>query len=104
MKSTNELLQLVKKLRLHHTYQNIENMIFTAQEENPTYIEFLEHILAEEIASRIQKDYEKRLKSAKLPPQHDLDDFDYNFSPELSRTQMQELRELGWVYNRYKLI
>ncbi|MEG1668458.1 IS21-like element helper ATPase IstB [Chryseobacterium sp.] len=104
MKSTNELSQLARKLRLHNTYLNIENMVFRAQEEKPTYIEFLEQVLRAEVNSRKQKDYEKRLKSAKLPLQHDLDEFDYNFSPGISRTQMQELRELVWVDNRYNLI
>ena len=94
MKSTNELSQLAKKLRLHNTFLNIENMVFKAQEERPTYLEFLKSVLTEEVESRRQKDYEKRLKSAKLPPQHDLDDFDFNFSPGISRTQMDELREL----------
>ncbi len=104
MKSTNELSQLAKKLRLHNTFLNIENMVFKAQEERPTYLEFLKSVLTEEVESRRQKDYEKRLKSAKLPPQHDLDDFDFNFSPGISRTQMEELRELVWVDNRYNLI
>ncbi|MEG1905664.1 MAG: IS21-like element helper ATPase IstB [Bacteroidales bacterium] len=104
MKSTNELSQLARKLRLHNTYLNIENMVFRAKEEKPTYIEFLEQVLRAEVNSRKQKDYEKRLKSAKLPLQHDLDEFDYNFSPGISRTQMQELRELVWVDNRYNLI
>lgn len=104
MKSTNELSQLAKKLRLHNTFLNIENMVFKAQEERPTYLEFLKSVLTEEVESRRQKDYEKRLKSAKLPLQHDLDDFDFNFSPGISRTQMEELRELVWVDNRYNLI
>lgn len=104
MKSTNELSQLARKLRLHNTYLNIENMVFRAQEEKPTYIEFLEQVLRAELNPRKQKDSEKRLKSAKLPLQHDLDEFDYNFSPGISRTQMQELRELVWVDNRYNLI
>lgn len=104
MKSTNELSQLAKKLRLHNTFLNIENMVFKAQEERPTYLEFLKSVLTEEVESRRQKDYEKRLKSAKLPLQHDLDDFDFNFSPGISRTQMEELRELVWMDNRYNLI
>ena len=104
MKSTNELSQLAKKLRLHNTFLNIENMVFKAQEERPTYIEFLKSVLTEEVESRRQKDYEKRLKPAKLPLQHDLDDFDFNFSPGISRTQMEELRELVWMDNRYNLI
>lgn len=104
MKSTNELAQLAKKLRLHNTFLNVEKMVFKAMEEKPTYIEFLKHVLEEEVNSRKQKDYQKRLKSAKLPLQHDLDHFDYNFSPGISRTQMQELRELVWIDNRYNLI
>lgn len=104
MKSTNELSQLAKKLRLHNTYLHIESLIFKAQEDKPTYIEFLREVLESEVNSRKQKDYEKRLKSARLPLQHDLDDFDYKYSCGISRTHMQQLRELLWVDNKYNLI
>ncbi len=104
MKSTTELSLKAKKLRLHNTFLNIEQMIFKAQEDQPTYIEFLEAVFEAEITARKEKDYEKRLKSAKLPLQHDLDEFDYNFSCGVSRTHMEQLRELVWVDNRYNLI
>jgi len=104
MKSTNELFQLAKILRLHNTSINIEHIIFKAQENKPTYLEFLQEVLGTEVNSRKQKEYEKRLKSAKLPLQHDLDVFDYNFSCGISRTSMQQLRELVWVDNKYNLI
>ncbi|MGL4326662.1 MAG: ATP-binding protein, partial [Tannerellaceae bacterium] len=95
---------MAQKLRLHYTQLNVENMIFKAQENQPTYIEFLSEVLEAEVNSRKQKDYERRLKSAKLPLQHDLDDFDYNFSCGISRTHMDQLRELVWIDNKYNLI
>jgi len=104
MKSTDKLSGLVKKLRLNHTYVNIENLIFKAQEDKPSYIEFLTEVFEKEIIARKEKEYYRRLKSAKLPLQHDLDDFNYNFSCGMSRTHMDQLRELTWMEQQYNLV
>ena len=104
MRTTTELTQLAKQLRLPNTAAQIEQMVFKAQQDKPSYIEFLQEVFSVELNVRKQKEYENRLKAAKLPPAHDLDHFDYNFSPGISRTHMQQLRELLWVDNRYNLI
>lgn len=97
MKSKDKLSGLVKTLRLNHISVNIENLIFKAQEDKPSYIEFLTEVFEKEIIARKEKEYYRRFKSAKLPLQHDLDDFNYNFSCGMPRTHMDQLRELTWM-------
>ena len=82
------LISLSRKLRLSHTYMNIDNIIFKAQGDKPTYVDFLLSVLNEDVKYRDLLAYERRQKSARLPQQHDLDDFDFKFSCGISKIQM----------------
>lgn len=92
------------KLRLSNIGPKLEQTLHLAQQNKPTYSEFLLDILQKEIDTRREKDFSRRLKAAKLPPRHDLSLFDDNFSSGLSRHSLDELRELNWLAQAYNLI
>ena len=52
----------------------------------------------------MEKDFARRLRSANLPPRHDLDLFDPNYSCGLPKPRLSELRELNWLAQAYNLI
>lgn len=74
------------------------------RKDKPTYLEFLEQTLKTEADARKYNGYITRLKSAKLPQRHDLDEYDYGFSSGISERQLRELRELTWLQQAYNII
>ena len=68
-----------KRLRLYNIANRMDSILHHAQEEKPTYPEFLSLVLGTEVEMKERKDYERRLVAARLPRKHDLDEYDYNF-------------------------
>ena len=81
-------------MRLYNIANRMDSILHHAQEEKPTYPEFLSLVLGTEVEMKERKDYERRLVAARLPRKHDLDEYDYNFYEGIDRRQMKELREL----------
>lgn len=100
-----ELLKgYAKELRLYNLMSNLDNMVHGAQENKPTYLEFITEVLAKEVECRRKRDFDRRLSSAHLPARHDLEEFDYNFSSGINKQHMKELREFVWLEQSYNVI
>lgn len=104
MKQSDQIKSYADRLRLHNLKNGVEDIIFKAQEDKPSYLEFLTRVLEREVQIREQRDYERRIKAARLPTQHDLDNFDFNYSQGLNVNKMKELRELLWIEQSYNVI
>lgn len=98
------LTRIVSPPLLYNIANRMDSILHHAQEEKPTYPEFLSLVLGTEVEMKERKDYERRLVAARLPRKHDLDEYDYNFYEGIDRRQMKELRELVWLREAYNLI
>jgi DNA replication protein DnaC len=104
MENKNIIRDYAKRLRLHHLGNRMDEMILRAQQDKPSYLEFLRDILEQEVRSREERDFTRRLSQAHLPARHDLDLFDFNFNSGINRMQMKQLRELTWLEQSYNVI
>ena len=93
-----------KRLRLSGLTLNAQDILLKAQQESPSYDDFLGHILEMEIKGREEKQRLLRLKAARLPLAHNLDQYDHSISNGLSVTQLNQLRELHWIDDSYNLM
>ena len=93
-----------KALRLSHLRNGCAEIIHKAQIEKPSYMDFIMAILKDEVAVRQQNDLLRRMKQAKLPRNCDLDNFDFNHSAGITKSQLHQLRELVWLDQMYNLI
>jgi DNA replication protein DnaC len=93
-----------KRLRLSGLTLNVQDILLKAQQESPSYDDFLSHILEMEIKGREERQKLLRLKAAKLPLVHNLDLYDRSISNGLSTTQLNQLRELHWIDESYNLM
>lgn len=104
----NNTIQTIKayatRLKLCNTGSRLEQLLHLAHQDKPGYSEFLLDILQKEVDAKREKDFARRLKSANLPPRHDLELFDANFSTGLTKPRLDELRELNWLAQAYNLI
>ena len=94
MKGNEQLKEYGKRLRLYHLCNHMDELLHVAQQDKPTYHEFLMGLLEREITCREKKDYERRLSAARLPQRHDLDLYDFNFAEGITQYQLKELRQL----------
>ena len=93
-----------KALRLYNLSKSVGRILMEAQQEKPSYSEFLKGILTMELEGREKRDFERRLSAACLPARHDLEQFDFNYSCGITKSQMKELRSLSWIEQTYNII
>lgn len=92
------------RLRLSSIGGNIQSLLQEAEHNNPSYDEFIHSIFSFEIKEREAKQQVMRMKLARLPIQHNLDNYDHNFSSGISPTQLNQLRELNWLDQSYNIM
>lgn len=101
---TDKVREYADSLRLTHLRKNADNIIHRAQIDKPSYLDYITGILEEEVKQRQKTDYERRLKMAGLPSNHDLDYYDFNFSNGVSKAELNQLRELVWLEQNFNVI
>jgi DNA replication protein DnaC len=92
------------RLRLPGIGTNITKLLQEAEQNSPSYDEFIYNLFAEEVKGREAKQLMMKLKLAKLPVNHDLDNYDFTFTSGLSPTQLNQLRELNWLDQCYNIM
>ena len=102
--TTEDIKMYARLLRLSNLSAKCADYIHTAQIDQPTYQEFILHILRTEVEERQKKDLIRRMRSAKLPKGCDLDKFDFNHSAGITKMQLKQLRELVWLDQMYNII
>lgn len=103
-----QFIPLIKRqatrLRLSGIGGNITRLLDEAEQNSPSYDEFIYNLFTEEIKGREARLLTVKLKLAKLPLSHDLDNYDHRFNAGLSATQMNQLRELNWLDQCYNIM
>jgi DNA replication protein DnaC len=79
------------KLRLGHVAVRLDAMLSDAARVEPTYLDFLDGLLREEVDSKQQKRVAMGIQIAHFPSQKTLADFDYSFQPAVDKRLVAEL-------------
>lgn len=92
------------RLKLSYIRQRLNTIIIKAQENQPTYMDFLAEVLQMESSLREEHTRQVRIKMSRIPSKHDLDEYDFNFVSGISERELRELRELLWLEQAYNII
>jgi len=92
------------RLRLSGISSNIADLLLDAQNDSPSYDEFVFKLFSYEVKEREVKQQQLRMKLAKLPVNHDLEQYDHSFASGLNPTQLNQLRELNWLDQCYNIM
>lgn len=92
------------RLRLSGIGSNITNLLLEAQNDAPSYDEFVFKLFSHEVKEREAKQQLLRMKLARLPVNHDLEQYDHSFTSGLNPTQLNQLRELNWLDQCYNIM
>lgn len=93
-----------RQFKLSGIAKNFEQTLQSAQTNQISYLDYLTELLKIEADVREAKSLERQLKVASLPLNHDLGLYDHTVDNGVSKTQLNQLRELTWLDQIYNIV
>jgi DNA replication protein DnaC len=90
----------LKKIRCYHTIHNLEVILKNANENDLSYLSFLDDLLKRECDLRSQRKISLYIRQAKLPVIKSFDDFDFTYQHSVSKRQINEWKTFSWLDKR----
>jgi len=97
MHLTDELVPILKKLRLSGVLQSLDLRTRQAVEDNLAHPEFLYRLLSDEVERREAKQLELRLRRAQFEHAKSIDDLDFSFNPKMPKAKIIDLATGNFV-------
>jgi DNA replication protein DnaC len=97
MSLTDELAQLLKKLRLSGILQSLEIRTRQAVDDDLSHTEFLYRLFSDEVERRGAKQLDARLRRACFEHTRTLEDFDFQFNASVPKAKVLELATCAFV-------
>src|SRR5688572_7943252 len=97
MSPTDELVPILKKLRLSGVLQTIELRTRQAVEDDLAHSEYLYRVLLDEVERRDQKQLDVRLRRAAFEAHKTVEDFDFTFNPAVPKAKVIDLATCHFV-------
>jgi DNA replication protein DnaC len=91
------LQEHMARLRLFKGRERLEALLQEAVAEERPYADFLERVLAEEVASKTAKNITMRTSLAKFPFVKNLDTFDFSYQPSIDKKQIATLASCHFI-------
>jgi DNA replication protein DnaC len=93
------VLENLGRLRLGRIGEQLDALLSTAARGEPTYLDFLDTILREEVGAKQRKRVAMGIQIAHFPAVKTLDDFDFKFQPSVDQKLVRELAVSRYVAN-----
>jgi len=98
------IIDYCRQFRLSGIANNLDPVLTEAETEQMSYLDYTVQFLDTEARHRESRDLERRTKAARLPMLHDLDNYDFTVDNGLSKTQLNQLRELNWIEQLFNIV
>lgn len=85
------VIDALAKLRLGHVAERLDALLSEAAKNEPTYLDFLDRVLGEELSSKQRKRVVMGIQIAHFPTVKTLDEFDFKFQPSVDHKLVREL-------------
>src|SRR5438270_8843010 len=85
------------RLRLIKSRERLEALLQEASTQELPYADFLDRLLAEEVAAKTAKNVTMRTNLARFPFVKGLDGFDFGYQPSLDKKQIQQLANCHFI-------
>jgi DNA replication protein DnaC len=93
------VLENLGRLRLGRIVDQLDALLSDAARGEPTYLDFLDGILREEVGAKQRKRIAMGIQIAHFPTVKTLDDFDFKFQPSVDQKLVRELAVGRYVAN-----
>jgi DNA replication protein DnaC len=104
MSPIDDLIPMLKKLRLSGVLQSLELRSKQAVDDDLAHSEFLLRLLADEVERRDAKQLDQRLRRACFEHCKTLEDFDFHFNPAVPKAKVLDLGTCAFVERRENVI
>ncbi|MEQ9317826.1 MAG: IS21-like element helper ATPase IstB [Polyangiaceae bacterium] len=104
MSVIDDLVPLLKKLRLSGVLQSLELRMKNAVDDELSYEEFLYRLLGDEVERRDAKQLGQRLRRANFEHAKTLEDFDFHFNPSIPKQKVLELGTCAFVERKESVL
>jgi len=94
----------LRNLKLAGMVKSIESRNKYAIEKKASYIDFIELLLEDEYVNRISNSFSKRLNKSKIDTQKTIDDFDFNYQPELNKKQILDIASCRYINENKNIV
>lgn len=99
-----DLVPVLKKLRLSGVLQTLELRTQEAIDSELSHTEFLLRLLRDEVERREAKQVARRLRKARFEHRRTLQDFDFHFNPSVPKAKVLDLATCGFVGKRENVL
>lgn len=99
-----ELVPLLKKLRMSGVLQSLELRIRQAVDDQLSHEEFLIRLLSDEASRRDAKHLDQRVRRASFESHRTLEDFDFQFNPDVPKAKVIDLATCAFVERRENVL
>ena len=104
MSPTDDLVPLLKKLRLSGVLQSLELRTRQATDDNLAHSEFLLRLLADEVERRDAKQLQARVRRACFEHAKTIEDFDFHFNAAVPKAKVLELATCVFVEKKENVL
>ncbi|WP_437717071.1 IS21-like element helper ATPase IstB [Sorangium sp. So ce448] len=85
------VVESLSRLRMRSIAERLDALLSEAARTEPTYLDFLDKLLSEEIGSKQRKRVAMGIQIAHFPTIKTLEDFDFKFQPSIDQKLVREL-------------
>jgi DNA replication protein DnaC len=104
MEKKKQIIDYCKRFKLSGVNAGFEDVLTQANKNQIGYMEYTLQLLSLEAEHREQRDLERRVKAARLPQNHNLDNYDYAYENGITKTRLSQLRELDWIDKLFNIV
>lgn len=97
MSLTDDLVPVLKRLKLSGVLQTLELRTKQAIDEDLSHSEFLYRLLHDEVDRREAKQLDQRLRKARFEQSKAIEDFDFHFNPSVPKARVLDLATCAFV-------
>jgi len=94
----------LRDLRLKNMAEAIDEALQAAHDQQSGHLEFLSTLVDIQKTAMQQRSVDRRIKQANFPGNMSFDNFDWHFQPELNIEQLKDLKTLGFIEQRRRLL
>jgi DNA replication protein DnaC len=100
MHPTDELIPILKKLRMSGVLGTLELRTRQAADDGLSHTEFLLRLMTDEVERRDSKQLDMRLRRASFDHAKSLEDFDFTFNPKIPKAKILDLATCAFISRR----
>lgn len=104
MDKKEQIRQYCQRFKITGISSNLEATLTEAEQRGVGFVDFTLNLFKSEAEHRHRNELRKKLKVAQLPRNHNLNEYDHAFENGLSKTRLNQLRELNWIDQGFNIM